>query len=30
MTAPTIVEAEALKLLNGPTVMRWTEVTLGL
>ena len=27
---PDEVEAEALKLLNGPTVMRWTEVTLGL
>jgi hypothetical protein len=24
------VEANALKLLNGPTVMRWAELTLGL
>ena len=27
---PGEIEAEALKLLNGPTVMRWAEVTLGL
>jgi hypothetical protein len=27
---PDSVEAAVLKLLNGPTVMRWVEVTLGL